>query len=121
MEFINTKNSKHKDSTNQKGCSGGIKQLELNFDASIGSHNIYGVKSTQFLKPLRKLDKPGRTIRLNKLGSPNTLNIPVNLIKSYYKDDIYRDVYIELSNTKDPIPVRESVDEIAKLIYKRSV
>ena len=115
MEFINTKNSKHKNSTNQKGCSGGIKQLELNFDASIGSHNIYGVKSTQFLKPLRKLDK------LNKLGSPNTLNIPVNLIKSYYKDDIYRDVYIELSNTKDPIPVRESVDEIAKLIYKRSV
>lgn len=120
MKLIIKKTNSYKKGACAKPHKNQTKQLEFNFMNHIGSHNIYYDKSAYLLDSLHKLVKPVRTVRLNKVGSSNSLNIPVNQIKSFYKDDFGAGVFIELCNFKTPIPVRESIDEIDKLINKRS-
>lgn len=120
MKVINNKSNSYKSNANAKGRRYGTKQLEFNFNNHNTSHNIYYDKSAYLLDSLHKLVKSVRTVRVNKVGSSNSLNIPVNQIKSFYKDNFGAGVFIELCNLETPIPVRESIDEIDNLINKRS-
>ena len=118
MKLTNNNSNPYKKPAMTKPCSSGTKQLEFNFNPSIGSHNIYYDKLGSLPVSLHKLRKPVRTVRLNKVGSPNSINIPINHIKSIYKDDFGAGVFIELCNLLTPIPVRESINEINYLIKK---
>ena len=118
MKLINNNSNTYKNHAMTKPCSGGTKQLEFNFNPIITSHNIYYDKLGSLPVSLHKLRKPVRTVRLNKVGSPNSINIPINHIKSIYKDDFGAGVFIELCNLLTPIPVRESINEINYLIDK---
>jgi len=117
MKVINKKPNSYKEGTYAKPHKNQTKQLEFNFMNHITSHNIYYDKSAYLLDSLHKLVKPIRTVRLNKVGSSNSLDISVNQIKSFYKD--VQGVCVEVCNLSTPILVRESIDEINNLINKR--
>ena len=117
MKVINKKPNSCKEGIYAKPHKNQTKQLEFYFMNHIGSHTIYNVKSTYLSDSLHKLVKPIRTVRLNKVGSSNSLDISVNQIKSFYKD--VQGVCVEVCNLSTPILVRESLDEINNLINKR--
>ena len=105
-----------------KGCSSGTQQLELNFNGSNASHNIYYIKSGCLGRLLQKSDvskssgKPGKSILLNTFGQTDILVVYVKSIKSYYKD-LYSNVWIELIG-KAPILLRNSINEIENKIIR---
>ena len=99
-----------------KQRSSGTKQLELNFLGDITSHNIYLFELGKRSKRVHKLNQPGRTVRLNKLGCPDSLTISLKNPKSFYKDEI--GTFIVIAGMSQPIQVRDSIFEINKMINK---
>lgn len=116
MLSINTKNNMCKTAVKYKQRSSGTKQLSFNFITHTTSHNIYGVRLGKSAVLLSNFDKPVRTVRFNKTGCSNILTIPLNNLKSYYKEGMQ--TFIELLGQEDPIEVRESIDEINNIINK---
>jgi hypothetical protein len=98
----------------------GTQQLEFNFNALSTSHNIYNIKLGKPAKNVRKLerlDKPNRLVKFNKLGSSDTLTFSINQLQSFFKEQ-YGDTYIQVAG-KEPVAVRESLDEINNIINIR--
>ena len=116
MIVIKDKNNMCRTAVEYKKRFNRTKQLEFNFNGSIGSHNIYTSKLAKLSKSLHKFKKPERTVRFNKLGSLNILTIPLKNLKSYYKDDM--GTFIEVLGMNHPIAVRDSIYDINKMINK---
>lgn len=109
--------------SNNKQRRSGTQQLELNFDGSNGSHNIYFIKSTYAVRSLakssvsNKLDKPVKSIWLDVSGRSDSLKVSVRSIKSYYKD-ISSNIWLEVIGQVKPIQLRNSIREIENKINR---
>jgi len=97
-----------------KQRSSGTEQPELFFNVNTTTHNIYGVSRDRKAVTFEGVDK---TIKLNMTGSTDILDVPVNKIKSTFKDE--RGTFIVVLGNVEPIPVRESLSEISNLINKK--
>lgn len=116
MKLINDNNNMCKTYVKYKQRSSGTKQLELFFNDDITSHNIYFTKLGKTSSSLHKFKQPGRSVRFNKIGSSDSLNVPVSKLKSFYKDEL--GTFIEVVGYSNPIAVRESLCEIDNIINK---
>ena len=116
MLVINDKNNMCRTAVKYKQRSSGTKQLELFFNNDMSSHNIYFTELGKRSKRVHKLNQPGRTVRFNKLGCLNSLTISLTNLKSFYKDGT--GTYIEVVGISQPIAVRDSIDEINRMINK---
>lgn len=106
--------------SNIKSHKNGTQQLEFNFNAVSSSHNIYSIKLGSHAKNVRKLErleKPKRLVKFNKLGSSDTLTFNINKLQSFFKEQ-YGNTYIQVAG-KEPVAVRESLDEINNIINIR--
>lgn len=83
-----------------------------------GSHNIYFDKQNRFLDFPNKSNKSKRTrsksIALNVVGKPGKVLFKSNLISAVTKD--YGHTLLQLINKKEPIYLRDSVEEVNNLI-----
>jgi hypothetical protein len=118
MIVINDKNNMCRTAVKYKQRSSGTKQLELNFLGDMASHNIYFTKLAKSSDRLHKFKQPGRTVRFNKLGCSDSLDVPVSKFKSFYKDEL--GTFIEVVGHSKPIAVRESLYEINNIINKEN-
>ena len=116
MIVINDKNNMCRTAVKYKQRSGGTKQLELNFLTDITSHNIYFSELGETFKRVHKSNQPKRTVRFNKLGCLDTLTVLLINLKSFYKDE--SGTYIEIAGMSQPIAVRDSIEEINRMINK---
>ena len=116
MLVINSNLNSYKNTDSQKGRRYRTNQAEFNFNAEIGSHNIYSSKLGKTSETLHKLKQPGRTVRFNKLGSLDSLNIPLSKFKSFYKDAM--GTFIVVVGVDKPIAVRDSLSEINNILNK---
>ena len=116
MLVINDKNNMCRTAVKYKQRSSGTKQLELFFNNDMGSHNIYFTELGKRSKRVHKLNQPKRTVRFNKLGCLDTLTVLLINLKSFYKDGT--GTYIEVVGISQPIAVRDSIDEINRVINK---
>lgn len=116
MKVINDKNNMCKTYVKYKQRSSGTKQLELFFNDNMGSHNIYFSELAKSSSKLHKFKQPGRSVRFNKIGCPDSLDVPVSKFKSFYKDEL--GTFIEVVGYSKPIAVRESLYEINNIINK---
>lgn len=100
-----------------KAHNKGTLQLEFNFNAPSSSHNIYNIKLGKPARNLRKLElleKPKRLVKLNRLGSSDTLTFEINKLQSFFKDE-YSNTYVQVAG-QEPVAVRDSLDEINNII-----
>ena len=118
MIVINDKNNMCRTAVKYKQRSSGTKQLELNFLGDMASHNIYFTKLAKSSDRLHKFKQLGRTVRFNKLGCSDSLDVPVSKFKSFYKDEL--GTFIEVVGHSKPIAVRESLYEINNIINKEN-
>ena len=116
MIVINDNNNMCRTAVKYKQRSSGTKQLSLFLNDDIGSHNIYSSKLGKTSETLHKLKQPGRTVRFNKLGSLDSLNIPLSKFKSFYKDAM--GTFIVVVGVDKPIAVRDSLSEINNILNK---
>ena len=116
MIVIKDKNNMCRTAVKYKQRSSGTKQLELNFLTDSISHNIYFAKLGELSKRVHKSNQPKRTVRFNKLGCLDTLPVLLTNLKSFYKDE--SGTYIEIAGVNQPIPVRDSIFEINRMINK---
>lgn len=83
-----------------------------------GSHNIYSDKQDRFLDFSNKSNKSKRTrsksIALNVVGKPGKVLFKSNLISAVTND--YGHTLLQLINQKQPIYLRDSVEEVNYLI-----
>ena len=116
MIVINDKNNMCRTAVKYKQRSSGTKQPELFLNDNIASHNISSSKLGKTSETLHKLKQPGRTVRFNKLGSLDSLNIPLSKFKSFYKDAM--GTFIVVVGVDKPIAVRDSLSEINNILNK---
>ena len=116
MLVIKDKNNMCRTAVKYKERSSGTKQLELNFLTDSTSHNIYFSESAKTSKRVYKSNQPKRTVRFNKLGCLDSLTILLTNLKSFYKDE--SGTYIEVAGISQPIAVRDSINEINRMINK---
>jgi len=116
MILINDSNNMCRTAVKYKQRSSGTKQLELNFLGDMTSHNIYNSELGKTSKRVHKSNQPKRTVRFNKLGCLDTLPVLLTNLKSFYKDE--SGTYIEIAGVNQPIPVRDSIFEINRMINK---
>jgi len=116
MILINDNNNMCRTAVKYKQRSSGTKQLSLFLNDNIASHNIYSSKLGKTSETLHKLKQPGRTVRFNKLGSLDSLNIPLSKFKSFYKDAM--GTFIVVVGVDKPIAVRDSLSEINNILNK---
>ena len=123
MLVINSNLNSYKNTDSQKGRRYRTNQAEFNFNAEIGSHNIYSTELVRIPDGLRKVDdfkrsdklrKPVKTVKFNKLGSSNILTFPRSKLKSFYKNE--SGTFIVVEGFSDPIAVRDSLSEISNII-----
>lgn len=83
-----------------------------------GSHNIYSDKQDRFLDFPNKSKKSKKTrsksIALNVVGKPGKVLFKSNLISAVTND--YGHTLLQLINQKQPIYLRDSVEEVNYLI-----
>lgn len=85
------------------------------------SHNIYSVKPTKIAcipgksENLEKLRS--QSIALNVMGKPQKVLFERNLISAVTQE--YGLTLLELINQKEPIPLRDSLEEVNNLLRRR--
>tara|TARA_R110001632_G_scaffold3506_5_gene15621 strand:- start:29 stop:406 length:378 start_codon:yes stop_codon:yes gene_type:complete len=114
MMITNDINNRCKTAVAYKRRSRGTENLNANSIANMGSHNIY---FDRFDRKVVRFEGTDKTIKLNMTGSTDILDVPVNKIKSTFKDE--RGTFIVVLGNVVPIPVRESLSEISNLINKK--
>ncbi len=84
------------------------------------SHNIYFDKQNRFPELPNNSNKPEKTgsksIALNVVGKPAKVLFKSNLISAVTND--YGQTLLELINQKQPIQLRDSVDEVNNLLRR---
>lgn len=82
------------------------------------SHNIYKVKQAKHSRILERSENPGipgsKSIALNVMGKPQKVLFKRNLISAVTNE--HGATLLELINQKEPIILRDSVEEVIYLI-----
>jgi len=84
------------------------------------SHNIYKVKQAKHSRILVRSENPGipgsKSIALNVMGKPQKVRFKRNLISAVTSE--YGSTLLELINQKEPILLRDSVEEVNNLLRR---
>ena len=85
------------------------------------SHNIYKVKQANHSRILVRSENPGipgsKSIALNVMGKPQKVRFKRNLISAVTSE--HGATLLELINQKEPILLRDSVEEVSNLLRSR--
>jgi len=98
----------------------GVSDQSNFFMNDITSHNIYKVKQAKHSRILTKTKNPGipgsKSIALNVMGKPQKVLFKRKHIAAVTSE--YGETLLELINQKEPILLRDSVDEVNNLLRR---